>query len=326
LSKPKVTIGIPTLDRPEHLQFAIDSALQQTIPVQIIVADQGQSYETAAVMERYREHPNVVHLPSDATCLQENWNFAARACDTEYFVFLQDDDTLSRAWAKRVAKGLDFFGEALHIQGFCYVTPDRIHSIKWGFNGPCVGVNMRDLTPELWHGEYVIAPMYLMSWALSPGVGFRCGEAFSAALDAMPMDCDLFTERLIIAEMGSRGDWVADPITAGFWHHHGKNESYGQNANGSVPQQYQTLVDRLDAILDRTPSWPTGMQAWCGMRNVFEVMGWLKEVSKEGSRHPIALSRHHEAICEAMASSLEGRVRGVESPAPVEDEGVLVFD
>lgn len=323
---PRVTVGIPTLDRADHLQFAIDSCLQQTTPVHVIVSDQGQTRETAAVMERYKSHPNVEHALSDATCLQENWENAARACDTEFFLFLQDDDTLSRVWAARIIRAFDVFPDALHVQASVYVTPDRIHSARWGHAGPQVGVNMRDLIPEKWHGEYCIAPMYITSWALSPGVAFRCGEAFNEALEAMPTDCDLFAERLILAEMGSRGDWIADPVVAGYWHHHGLNESYSQNTNGSVPHQYEVMVEHLDRICDRSQAWQFGLTAWCQLRNVFEVTNWLKEASQPGSRHPIAMSRHKDAIKAAMGESLEGRIIGGSDPVPVEvEDQVLVF-
>jgi len=322
--RPRVTFGIPTLSRPEHVQFAITSCLAQTIPCHVIVADQGQSRETAAIMERYRDHPHVEHILSDATCLQDNWEVAARACDTEFFCWVQDDDEISPIWADRIVKGFDSFPQALHVQAFCYVTPDRIHSLKWAFNGPALGVNMKSLTPECWHGEYCVAPMYIMSWALSPGIAFRCGREFNEALEAMPTDADLFTERLIVAEMGSRGDLVTDPVTAGYWHHHGKNLSYEQNADGSIAHQYDVLVERLDQVLDRTPQWALGMTAWCTMRAAHEVMAWLKETTQKGSKHPIAMSRHSKEIQAAMAQSLEGRVQGVVGPL-VEDE-VLVFE
>jgi glycosyltransferase involved in cell wall biosynthesis len=319
-----VTFGIPTLDRPDHLQFAIDSCLKQTVPVHIVVADQGHSRETEAVVRRYSDHPNVEHVLTRATCLQENWEAAYRACDTEFFAILQDDDTIGRAYASRIVKAFDAFPQALHLQASVYVTPDRIHSIRWGWCGPQVGVNMQDLVPEQWHGEYLIGSMYVTSWALSPGVAFRVGREANEAWEAMPMDCDLFAERLILAEMGSRGDWIAEPITAGFWHHHGHNESYNQNANGSIDQQYRSMVDHLDGICDRTEAWEHGLTAWCGMRGAAEVLGWLKAAS-ENPKHPISLSRHSREIQAAMCRSLEGRIMGGFAPQSAE-EPVLIFD
>ena len=139
---PRLTVGIPTLNRPDHLQNAIDSALAQTVPVHIVVSDQGQTEETANIMARYSEHPNVEHILSPATCLWDNWTQAALACDTEFFAWLQDDDVLSRIYASRVIKAFDRSPKSLHWQANCHCSPDRIHALKWGWNGPQVGVRM----------------------------------------------------------------------------------------------------------------------------------------------------------------------------------------
>ena len=309
--QPKLTVGIPTVDRSEHIQYALDSCLKQTLPVHIIVADQGHSDKTAAVMARYKSHPQIEHIQTDATCLWENWKAAARACTTEYFAWLQDDDTLARVFADRVVKGFEAFPPAVHWQGSCYCSPNRIHVVKQGWNGPQVPVNMQDLVPEMWPGEIVPASMYCTCWALAPGWAFRCGEAFDACLDSIPSDCDLFTERIIPAFMGSRGNVVADPIVAGYWHHHGQNESYAQNANGSYLRQAKSMVAALDDITDATKDWQGYFVMWLRTRSPVDAMTWLSEAHKNKT-HPIALSRHTEAIQQALRESLDGRVEAVQ--------------
>ena len=52
MSTPRLTIGIPTLDRPTLLQRAIDSCLAQTVPVKIMIADQGNTEGTKLVLDR----------------------------------------------------------------------------------------------------------------------------------------------------------------------------------------------------------------------------------------------------------------------------------
>ena len=307
---PRLTIGIPTKDRPEHLQHAIDSCLKQTRPVCVVVADQGHSEGTDAVMARYRDHPHVEHRPTEATCLWENWRAAAEICDTDFFAWLQDDDTISRVFSDRVVKSFDAFPQALHWQASCYVSPDRIHAVRWGWNGPQVGVNMQDLVPEMWPGEYLVGSMYCLCWALAPGWAFRCGTEFDACLENIPSDCDLLTERLIPAEMGSRGPFIADPITAGYWHHHGQNESYKQCADGSAERQTRVFVDTLDKIVDRTPDWDAALSHWCRLRSATDVMNWLSDSAKQKT-HPIMASRHSEGIREALRQSLDGRIEAV---------------
>lgn len=284
MSEPKLTIGIPTLDRPEMLSRAIGSALAQTLPVHILVADQGHTEGTAAVMNRYAQHPHVEHILTEATCIRQNWEAAARACDTPYFAWLQDDDLLSPIYASRVVRALDAFPQALHWQAYCHISTDWIHYIKGVHNGPQVAVRM-DLQPEMWGGQMLLASMYCVGWALSPGVAFRCGEAFNAALEAMPSDCDLLLERLILAELGLRGPFVVDGVVAGYWNHHGKNESYKQNTDGTMPSQVKTMIDHLDGLLDRAENWREMFFQWLRGYSPQNVLGFLANFEAGSSRY-----------------------------------------
>lgn len=322
---PRLTIGIPHLDRTEHLQHAIDSCLAQSVPVRVLVADQGHTEETAGLLARYADHPHLTHLHTPATCLWENWRFAAEACTTEFFAWLQDDDIIERIYASRVIKAFDSFPEALHWQANCHCSPDREHYVKWGWNGPQVGV-LRGGRAEQYPGGILLASMYILSWALSPGVAFRCGPEFSAALEGMPSHCDLFSERLILAAMGAQGPFVVDPVNAGYWHHHGDNESYKQNADGSAGKQRSLMVRGLDEILDGSGDWQTPFLLWCRTRNALELLNWIKGFECNESRHAHAVKR-------IMGDSLEGRIREVPPEvrqalrcAQPTDDGVLIYD
>lgn len=307
MARPRLTIGIPHLDRTDHLKEAIRSCLDQTVPVHIIVADQGGCRETKMWMTRYKDHPNVDHIRTDATCIEENWRAAAKACKTEFFGWLQDDDIIYEATAFRVQLGFDTFPEALHWQATCHISYDKVHVLRRAFTCPDVGLNMRYMVPEMFEGNLLIGTMFFISWALSPGVFFRCGSAFDSMLDRMPLDADLYTERLRLAQMGSMGRWIADPMTAGTWHHHGGNASNEQNTNGTIDHQTDVMVQHLDKIIDRVPTAMEGMVTWLGMHDPREIVSWMKVVS-EDPKHPVRRSRHCAAIQEAMAMSLRGRV------------------
>ncbi len=327
MDEPRLTIGIPTVDRPTLLQRAIDSCLAQTVPVWIIVADQGATEETERVMDRYEDHPYVVHALTGASTLWQNWCEVAKQCQSEFFAWLQDDDILSRIYASRVIKALDGFPGALHWQGNCHCSPDGIHALKWGWNGPQIGVRMLDVAQEQWPGGMLLASMYFTSWALSPGVAFRCGPEFSAMLEGVPEGCDLFNERLILAAMGAQGPWVADPVTAGYWVHHGGNESYKQNASGSLPAQRKVMVEHLDDLLDQVETWREAFLVWLRTRSPVDVLNWLKDFE-------CAESRHADELKAVMQDSLQGRVEVRQDPwqdgawglAPADPESVLIFD
>ncbi len=328
MAEPRLTIAIPTLDRPIMLQRAIDSCLAQTVPVEILVADQGETEGTKQVMDRYEDHPHVYHIFTGAKTLWENWRLIAqRYVETEFFAWLQDDDILSRIYASRVIKAFDGFPDALHWQANCHCSPDGIHALKWGWNGPQIGVRMLDVAQEQWPGGMLLASMYFTSWALSPGVAFRCGLEFSAMLEGVPEGCDLFNERLILAAMGAQGPWVADPVTAGYWVHHGENESYRQNANGSLPAQRKVMVEHLDDLLDRVESWREAFLVWLRTRSPVDVINWLKNFE-------CTESRYVDEIKAVMQDSLQGRVEIRQEPGrngdralvPIDRESVLLFD
>lgn len=306
---PKLTVGIPTLDRADYLHTAIDSALAQTLPVHIIVADQGHTDEVAAVMRRYSDHPRVEHVRSEATCLAENWECAARHCDTPFFLWLQDDDTMARGVAARIVAGFARFPEALHWQARLCTGVSPTAMAWWGHCGPWVLMDMLNGLPAQWPGSILIPSMYFTSWSLSPGVAFRCGEAFNRTLDFLPHDADLLQERLVLASMGSQGPWIADPVLAGPWVHHGGNESYKQHADQA--RQTEVMIEHLDRLMDGS-DWEQIFGEWCGMLNAMQVLGWVENF-------PADQSRHADRLRAVMATSLSGRIKAVGPPGSVQD-------
>ena len=305
------------------LSTAIDSCLRQRtplgkpVPVHVIVADQGGTDKVQEVMLRYRDHPDVEHLDSGATCLWENWDAAARACDTEFFMWLQDDDEIASGVAARVIGGFDLFPKALHWQARLCAGLSGQAMAWWGTSGPIVLMDFINHRPLQYPGEILPPAMFFVSWAMSPAVAFRCGEQFTRALDCMPIDADLWAERTILALMGMQGPWIADPVIVGPWVHHGGNESYKQHHD----QERQKLVTFgvLDDCMDHT-DWRDIFFQWCqAMRNAAEIMGYLKDFPAEESRHA-------EALKEVMWASLQCRVEPVQEPARATGASDLIWN
>ena len=276
---PKLTIGIPHLDRTDMLRRAIESCLRQTVPVHVVVADQGHTQATHDLLSAYQ----VEHLHSTATCLQENWEQAARACDTPYFSWLQDDDVLAPTYAARVCAAFEQFPNALHWQARLACTTET--NLAWWClaNGPWLPMDMMHGRIDQWNGSVLVPAAYLSSWALSPAVAFRCGEAFNAALSCMPLDCPIFSERLILAEMGSRGPFVADPMVAGYWMQHDENES--RNQHKDQPRQTTITIHYLDKMMDTLPS--TWENEFLGVGQgppAPQVIGWYNQLQQTAKR------------------------------------------
>ncbi len=324
MTNPLLTIGIPTKDRYQYLKRAIDSCLRQTVPVQVIVADQDGLPETANVIAGYHLNGQIDHVRTKATTLWSNWEAAARACDTPYFAWLQDDDIVAPAvkredgslipgtgFAHRVLAAFERFPEALHLQSrlYCGMVADDgglddVMAAPWAQSFPWVSMPIIRQAPLQWPGQVLVPTAYLTSWAMSPAVAFRCGEQFNHALTYMPPACGLMYERLIVAAMGMQGPWIADPMVAGYWIHHSGNESYKQH----VDQERQTkvMIDFLDELMDHT-EWEEIFASWCRVMNPMQILGFAQNFECEASRYA-------EQIKHIMLQSLTGRVEGCDPP------------
>src|SRR5574343_1709006 len=222
MDSPKLTIVIPHLNRTEFLEHAIEDCLKQTDPAVVLVADQGHSYETSALMEKYLENPLVLHVKTDATCLWENWKSgmeAAMRLGARYVSILQDDDAIHARYADRIITAFDTFYDATAWTARLACAQNRDLGIWWSGNGPLVPMNIIKNLPRAIPSE-LLAPMaYITSWALSPAVAFRCGDTLQDILDDQPQACDLYTERTILASAGTRGPIICDPCILGYWFH-----------------------------------------------------------------------------------------------------------
>lgn len=302
---PRLTIGIPTHDRPEMLVRAVRSALAQTVPVEVLISDDGPGAASrSAIWDAFPDEPRIRYRYSGTTGLQANWNAAARACKTEFFLWLQDDDVLLPHACARAVAAFDQFPDADIWMAQNKIALDGRHCWWNNGNGPWVPLRA-DGGIDQWEAQVFRPTCYFLSWSLSPAVAFRFGPNFLASLEAMPDDCAIFSERLILAGMSGR--FVADPCVAGLWIQHRDNEH--RKLHDDQPRQSAILIDRLDRLMDETPDWPEVLSLWCRLQHPNWIVGWLgdlEHVQREGGE-----SRHGAAIREVMLRSLEGRVRYV---------------
>jgi FkbM family methyltransferase len=92
---PRVTIGIPVYNGALTLAKALDGVSRQTYrDFVVLIADNASTDDTANMVDTFAEHePNVsvIHRPSGVP-VWENFTDLLRRADTEYFVWLADDD------------------------------------------------------------------------------------------------------------------------------------------------------------------------------------------------------------------------------------------
>lgn len=276
----RLTIIIPHLDRTDFLRKALVAATNQTevyiaedrsvrqrkFPAKVLVADQGKTPETAALMAEYADDPLVMHCPTDATCLWENWTRGmelAIADGAEFVAPFQDDDDIHCKYASRIVESFDKFPEANTWTARLNCSNEFKLALWCSANGPVVPMNTLENLQVQCPGSLATPYAYFSSLALSPAVAFRCGQDLIDSLREQIYDIDLFVERTILASMGSRAPIICDPVMIGYWKHHGGNESYKQRKFQA--EQTPKFLSWLDDCMDRTEGWEETLNAWANV-------------------------------------------------------------
>ncbi|MGE4481368.1 glycosyltransferase family 2 protein [Acidocella sp.] len=97
-----ITIVIPTLNRLELAKRALASAMAQTVPVEIILSDNGSTDGTNAYFSSLTVPKNIRYFHRDITIpVQDHGAFLRERVMTEWVVFLSDDDELEPTFAEQ---------------------------------------------------------------------------------------------------------------------------------------------------------------------------------------------------------------------------------
>lgn len=92
---PKVSVLIPTYNRPMYFELALQSALQQTYPhIEIVIADDSTNDDTAAIMPPYlKQYAHIRYYKNEKNLGQfDNDLKLMSLAEGEYINFLMDDD------------------------------------------------------------------------------------------------------------------------------------------------------------------------------------------------------------------------------------------
>ena len=290
--KPRLTIGIPTFNRPERCTRAIHSALGQSLPCRVIVADQihgRKGDDCKRVCKEFEKHPNFSYYESPAKNLWGNWRWVAEKAieeGAEFFNWLQDDDLLSVRHVRRVVRAFDQYPNASIYLSRLAMAYDNMLGCHWTGNfGPKIPMDLLGGMPTEFPSSILLPAAYYDGWGMSPAKAFRVGDAFKAMLADLPDDCDCFTERLDCAFMGMHGGAVADPNIAGYWIIHGRNES--QITHHTVQSQADSAFRWLDAKMDNVPTWREDVTSWISaLGNPMIIEGFRKTLLQFRDRSP----------------------------------------
>lgn len=104
--RPTATIVIPTFNRAHLVPRAIDSALQQTLPCEVVLVDHGSTDETPLLAASYGDRIVYIRREEDrgpAAC----WLDGAEQATGEYLHFTYDDDWIQPDFMERCISQFD---------------------------------------------------------------------------------------------------------------------------------------------------------------------------------------------------------------------------
>jgi glycosyltransferase involved in cell wall biosynthesis len=118
------SVIIPTLNRPEELEIAIKSILEQTIvPNEIVIVDQGSFHETAKMLrefenwQSFKKKPVFKHIKLSIKSLTAARNVGVSQAISEIILFLDDDVILYRDFISNIMSVYEQHPNALGVQG-----------------------------------------------------------------------------------------------------------------------------------------------------------------------------------------------------------------
>lgn len=108
-----MTIGIPTFNQADTLVEAIESALNQSVPCEIIVVNDGSTDNTKFILDDYADRVKVVTQINKG--LSSARNTAIMNATGEWFLPLDSDDILEPNCVESILKVADELGKEVDI-------------------------------------------------------------------------------------------------------------------------------------------------------------------------------------------------------------------
>jgi glycosyltransferase involved in cell wall biosynthesis len=152
---PQVSVIIPTYNRSELLQVAVESTLAQTYPnVEVIVVDDGSTDDTPSVMAQYAGRVTYIKQANQGVAAARNRGTEAAA--GKYINFLDDDDLFAPAKLEHQVQVLDTRPEIGLVHcGYYYMDRDgnRLEKVTFLPGGSLRELVIVDL---IWSGAPLI--------------------------------------------------------------------------------------------------------------------------------------------------------------------------
>ncbi|MCS4149353.1 glycosyltransferase family 2 protein [Salinibacter ruber] len=227
MADPKpISVCIPTCDRPEYVQDAIQSALQQNPdPFEILIGDDSSDQKTAQLTRRYKEEGAPIrHLRNQPSLGQaKNVDLLYREADGDYIVLLHDDDRLLNGALDTLLSCFEkhsgivgAFGKQQIVDSQGSVKTDETRRLNEGYHRTDEHVGLQ--SSSLWSAIVGQFPNdgYMVQASTAKQVGYlhdagdACDYAFNVAF-AEATDGDFFFENTFTSQYR----WSEESIVRG---------------------------------------------------------------------------------------------------------------
>ena len=159
MSKVLVSVCMPAHNAAKTILPAVESALAQDVPLEVVIIDDASTDNTAALIRETYEGRENVRLISNETNLgaAESRNKAVREATGEYVAFLDADDSWAEGKLKKQLVRLKKTGASLCCTGRELITPEGEHT------GRTIGVMPKITYKRLLTSNYINCSSVLIS-------------------------------------------------------------------------------------------------------------------------------------------------------------------
>lgn len=120
-----VTVIIPAYNGASYMHKAIDSALMQDVPMEILVINDCSPDDTDSAMERYKDNPLVSYIKNDENMgVAKTRNRGVSLAKGEYVAFLDCDDYWAENKLKKQLEAMERDGTVLCSSARELLTPE----------------------------------------------------------------------------------------------------------------------------------------------------------------------------------------------------------
>lgn len=172
----KLSMIIPVYNDEKNIENSINSLLKQTIQVDIIVVDDGSTDNTSNILNELKnKYNNIYYYKKENNGIAETRNFGVDKVQTEYFGFLDSDDTCKEDMAEKMLNEIEKTNSDICFSNFTWVYPNGKTRLSVDTGYKTKREIMTKMFATLWN------KIYKTSWFKNTNVIFPSGLVYEDA-------------------------------------------------------------------------------------------------------------------------------------------------